>query len=181
MPERGRARCLVEAYVYLDLVAPGGSERASVTDEPGAWLVRADDVEVLVPYAAEEAAGLQGATFGAGVSELLDPGQWVLIGAAYAGRALEAGLFFTADPSSGLEGYDTVVADWSFAADAMEEALKFLPGDAAELPLEAFWTEMGRSVRDAEPGRFSRAQMESDLAFYRQSLDDFRRLHPHWS
>ncbi|MFD0474770.1 hypothetical protein ACFQ0B_45885 [Nonomuraea thailandensis] len=36
---------------------------------------------------------------------------------------------------------------------------------------------MGRSARDAEPGRFTRAKLESDLAFYRQSLADFRHLH----
>ncbi|GAA2828730.1 hypothetical protein [Nonomuraea rubra] len=177
MPEGGRARSLVEAYVHLDLVASGGSAQASVTEAPDGWLVRAGGLEVLVPYEAEQAARQSGTTFGAGVSELLDAGQWVRIGATYASRALESGLFFTADPSPDPARFHTVVADWSFAADAVAEALKFLPERAGELPPEAFWTEMGRSARDAEPGRFTRAKLESDLAFYRQSLADFRRLH----
>ncbi|MFC5834255.1 hypothetical protein [Nonomuraea insulae] len=176
MPERGLARSLVEAYVYLDLAASGGSEEAGVTDESDGWAVRADGVEVLVPYDAEDAAQHEGATFGTGLSELLDAGQWVLVGATYASRALEAGLFYAAD-SSDPEEFDNVTADWAFAADAMVEALKFLPHGAAELPEEAFWTEMGNSARDADPGRFTRTKLESDLAFYRQSLADFHRLH----
>lgn len=175
----GPARSLVEAYVYLDLVAPGGSEQAAVADGDEGWLVRAGGVEVLVPYEAEEAARQSEATFGTGLSALLDPGQWVLVSATYASRALEGGLLLAEDPSD-PEGLDAVAADWSFAADAVAEALKFVPeGDAgADGPdLESFWTEMGRSARDAAPGRFTRAKLESDLAFYRQSLADLHRLH----
>lgn len=175
----GPARSLVEAYVYLDLVAPGGSEQAAVADGDEGWLVRAGGVEVLVPYEAEEAARQSEATFGTGLSALLDPGQWVLVSATYASRALEGGLLLAEDPSD-PEGLDAVAADWSFAADAVAEALKFVPeGDAgADGPdPESFWTEMGRSARDAAPGRFTRAKLESDLAFYRQSLADLHRLH----
>ncbi|TYB56159.1 hypothetical protein FXF51_44435 [Nonomuraea sp. PA05] len=177
MPEHGRARSLIEAHLYLDLVVSGGSAQASVSESPDGWLVRAGGVEVLVPYEAERTAKRSGVTFGAGVSELLDAGQWVLVGATYASRALEGGLFFAADPSPDPERFRAVVADWSFAADAVAEALKFLPEGAGELPREAFWTEMGTAARDAEPGRFTRVKLESDLAFYRQSLADFRRLH----
>ncbi|WP_043635289.1 hypothetical protein [Nonomuraea candida] len=176
MPERGLARCLVEAYVYLDLAAEGGSERASVSEEPDGWVLRAGGVEVLVPYDAEEAAEHEGATFGTGLSELLDPGQWVLISATYARRALEGGLFYAAGPPD-PERYDSVAADWGFAADAVAEALKFFPEGAAELPPEEFWTEMGRQARDDEPARFTRERLEGDLAFYRQSLADFHSLH----
>ncbi|MEU8399783.1 hypothetical protein AB0C28_31765 [Nonomuraea sp. NPDC048892] len=175
----GPARSLVEAYVYLDLVAPGGSEQAAVADGSEGWLVRAGGVEVLVPYEAEETARQAEATFGTGLSALLDPGQWVLVASTYASRALEGGLLLAEDPSD-PEGLDTVAADWSFAADAIAEALKFVPeGDAgADGPdPESFWTEMGRSARDAAPGRFTRAKLESDLAFYRQNLADLHRLH----
>ncbi|NJP91725.1 hypothetical protein HCN51_20060 [Nonomuraea sp. FMUSA5-5] len=174
MPESARARSLAEARVYLDLVVPGGSAQASVDEVPGGRVVRAGGVEVLVPDEAEQA----GTAFGAGVSELLDAGQWVMVGATYASRALESGLYYTADLSPDPERFRAVVAEWSLAADAVSEALKFLPDGAEELPREAFWTEMGRSARDAEPGRFTRAKLESDLAFFRQSLADFRRLHP---
>ncbi|UBU18567.1 hypothetical protein [Nonomuraea gerenzanensis] len=177
MPEPGQARSLVEAHVYLDLAVSGGSAQASVTETPDGWLVRAGGLEVPVPYEAEQAARRTGTTFGTGVSELLDPGQWTLIGATYASRALEGALFFTADPSPDPGRFQAVVADWSYAADALAEALKFLPDGAEALPPETFWTELGRSARDAEPERFTRAKLESDLAFYRQSLADFQRLH----
>jgi hypothetical protein len=180
MPEQGLARSLVEAYIHLDLIAhdgePGASRRAAVEQEEDGWLVRLDGVEVLVPYEAEAGAKEEGVTFGSGLSELIDPGQWALIAATYASKALESGLFFAADPSD-AEAFDNVAADWRFAADAVAEALKFFPGGAAELPPDAFWTEMGRAIRESEPDRLSRRKLESDLAFYRQNLDDFRRLH----
>ncbi|GAA2208143.1 hypothetical protein GCM10009850_036010 [Nonomuraea monospora] len=176
MPDPGRARSLIEAHLYLDLVVPDGSAQASVSESPDGWLVQAGGVEVLVPYEAEQTAKRAGATFGTGVSELLDAGQWVLVGATYASRALEGGLLFAADPSPDQERFHAVVADWSFAADAVAEALKFLQ-EGGEPPPDAFWTELGTAARDAEPGRFTRAKLESDLAFYRQSLAGFRRLH----
>ncbi|SEF89897.1 hypothetical protein SAMN05444920_101964 [Nonomuraea solani] len=178
MPERGTGRSLVEAYVHLDLMVSGASDRATVTDTPEGWVLRVEDVEVLVPYEAEETAQQAGAVFGTGLSELLDPGQWVLIAGTYASRALEEGLFYAAGPED-PEQFDAIAADWSFAAEAVAEALKFLPEGATELPVEEFWSEMGREARDAEPGQFTREKLEGDLAFFRQSLDDFHRLHAH--
>ncbi|MEV4475598.1 hypothetical protein [Nonomuraea sp. NPDC049504] len=175
MPDAVMARSLVEAHVYLDLTVSGGSAGAEVIEVPDGWLVRAGGVEVPVSYAGEHAAREARTTFGTGRSELLDAGQWVLIGGTYASRALEGGLFHAACPAD-PQRVRAVETDWTYAADAVAEALKFLPEGAAALPSEAFWTEMGRSAREAEPGRFTRAKLESDLAFYRQSLADFRRL-----
>jgi hypothetical protein len=176
----GPARSLVEAHVYLDLVASGAeggaaAERAVLAEEEEGWLVRLDDTEVFVPYAAEAEAREADATFGTGVSELIDPGQWMLLAATYARRALEAAMHYAADPSSGQ--YDEVVADWRFAADAVEEALKWLPDGAGELPPESFQSEMGRAAFEREPERFTRATMDDDLAYYRAALGDFLRLH----
>ncbi|MGP3911079.1 hypothetical protein [Nonomuraea sp. 10N515B] len=179
MPERGLARSLVEAYVYFDLAhagEPGASRRAEVAQDEDGWVLRLGGAEVLVPQEAEAAARQLELTFGSGLSELIDPGQWVLIAATYASRALEGALFYAADPSDPA-GFDKVAADWRFAADAVAEALKFFPDGATELAPDAFWTEMGRSLRDSEPDRVTRTKLESDLSFYRQSLDDFRRLH----
>ncbi|TMR14401.1 hypothetical protein ETD86_28705 [Nonomuraea turkmeniaca] len=179
MPERGLARSLVEAYVHLDLVAhggePGASRRAAVAEEQDGWVLRLGDAEVLVPYEAEAGARHEQLTFGSGLSELIDPGQWVLIAATYARRALEGGLFLAAGPSD-AGAFDTVAADWRVAADAVAEALKFFPDGATELPQEAFWSEMGRSLRELQPDRLTRRKLEDDLAFYRQSLDDLHRL-----
>ncbi|MBT2228563.1 hypothetical protein [Nonomuraea sp. NEAU-A123] len=180
MPERGLGRSLVEAYVYLDLVAhdgePGASRRATLTREPDGIVVSLGALEILVPYEAEIGAREEGAIFGSGLSELIDPGQWILIAATYTSRALEGALFYAADPSGG-HSYENVEADWSFAVGAVEEALKFFPPGAAELPPDTFWTESGRSVAESEPDRLTRRKLESDLALYRRSLDDFRRLH----
>ncbi|MCC5576512.1 hypothetical protein IMZ11_12805 [Microtetraspora sp. AC03309] len=176
----GPARSLVEAYVHLDLTVLGGernaAEHAVLTEEEDGWRVTLDDAEVVVPYAAEVEARRDDLTFGSGISELVDPGQWVLVGATYARRALEAALFFAADPSSD-EQYMDIVTHWRFAADAVTEALKFVPDDADALSEASFWTEMGREAYEREPARFTRARMEDDLAYYRTSLDDFLRLH----
>ncbi|MFI6452359.1 hypothetical protein ACIBF6_12445 [Streptosporangium amethystogenes] len=176
----GPARSLVEAYVHLDLTAPGegpgAAERAVLTEEQEGWRVRLDDGEVFVPYAAETEARRAELTFGSGISELIDPGQWVLVGATYARRALEAAIFFAVDPSSDGR-YEAIVSDWRFAADAVLEALKFMPEGAGELPAASFWTEPGRAAYRSEPARFTRARLEDDLAYYRAALDDFLRLH----
>ena len=177
----GPARSLVEAHVYLDLATSGGegggaAERAVLTEEEEGWRVRLDDTEIFVPYVAEAEAREMEATFGTGISELIDPGQWMLLAATYARRALAAAMRYAADPSSG-DRYDEIVADWRFAADAVEEALKWLPDDADELPPESFWSEMGQEAFAQEPERFTRATMDDDLAYYRAALGDFLRLH----
>ncbi|MFI7227274.1 hypothetical protein ACIBO5_29025 [Nonomuraea angiospora] len=180
MPERALARSLVEAYVYFDLAAGGvergASRRAVAEQDADGWVVRLGGTEVLVPREAEVVARQEGLIFGSGLSELIDPGQWVLVAATYASRALEGALFFAAGPSD-PEAFGKVETDWRFAADAVAEALKFFPRGAAELPPDAFWSEMGRALRESEPHRLTRQKLESDLAFYRQSLDDFHRLH----
>lgn len=174
MPERKRARTLVEAYVYLDLT--GGSRDATTQETADGWVVRLGGAEVLVPRESEAWARERDLVFGAGVSELIDPGQWVLIATTYARRAMEVALYSAADPSDARK-HDEVASGWRFAAEALEEALKFFPDGAAELESEEFWTETGRSLRASEPGRVTRAKLEKDLAFYHRSLDDFLRLH----
>ncbi|MGW0802388.1 hypothetical protein [Nonomuraea sp. NPDC002799] len=178
MPERGLARSLVEAYVYFDLRTsePGASSRATVAQEADGWVVSLDGAEVFVPREAESWAREGDVLFGGGLSELIDPGQWVLVATTYASRALEGALFFAEDPSD-PDTFERISADWRFAADAVAEALKFFPPDYAELPSDVFWSEMGRVVRESDPGRVTRVKLENDLALYRQSLDDFRRLH----
>jgi hypothetical protein len=217
MPDR--ARSLVEAYVYLDLMTMDDDPaQPVVTEEGDAWRVRRGAVEVLVPFTAENEVRQEDLTFGSGRSELIDAGQWVLIASTYGDRALEGALMFAAD-SSDEELFDSVTTDWRFAADATAEALKFLPTDptdptaspggpssdggfpgdtssggspegafeaggsmegassADELPAEAFWTGMGRTAYEEDPAHFTRAALEDDLVYYRQSLIDFHRLH----
>ncbi|MFG3440854.1 hypothetical protein ACGF0J_26665 [Nonomuraea sp. NPDC047897] len=167
------ARTLAEAYLHISLAVaesgPGGAPdpRAwtTVTEGREFWTLVFDrgehHIELRVPRAGEVAARRDGSTFGSGVSTLVDAGEWVLTGAAYARQALEDDLLSASGAADG----------WRLARDAAAEALKFLPEDADELPLPAFWTPLGTSTREQEPERFTRERLESDLAFYQQSLD----------
>jgi hypothetical protein len=184
------ARTLAEAYLHigLTLAAQGAGDdlpgdvraRTALTEGPDAWALRHDGagspVEVLVRYATEAEARRDGLRFGTGVSTLIDAGQWLQVAAVYARRARREGLFLAQDPGD-AERYLAVVEGWEVARDATVEAVKFVPDDAEEVPAEAFWTPMGASARRESPERFTRARLESDIAFCRESLDDFRRLH----
>ncbi len=38
--------------------------------------------------------------------------------------------------------------------------IKFIPPGQEDVPDNAFWTERGQQVHDAEPGRFGRGRLE---------------------
>ncbi|MFI7440492.1 hypothetical protein [Nonomuraea indica] len=166
------ARTIAEAYLHISLTVaedrPGGAPDhrpwTTVTEGPAAWTLVYDrgrhHIELRVPYTTEAAARHEGLSFGSGVSTLIDAGEWVLTGAGYARQALEDDLLSAPGAADG----------WRLARDAAAEALKFLPEDADELPPTAFWTPLGTAAREREPDRFTRERLESDLAFYEQSL-----------
>jgi hypothetical protein len=79
-------------------------------------------------------------------SELLDPGEWMLIADEHAKRT----------PGS--------PRDLAVALAAIEEVLKF--ADSDRVPVEAFTSERGRAAYDAEPGRFRRIRLEAVAAAY---------------
>ncbi|MFC3988611.1 hypothetical protein [Actinoplanes siamensis] len=81
-------------------------------------------------------------TFGSDTSRLFDAGQWVEIADML---TLAAGL---SDPDSAR-----------IAAACLDEALKFCPEGAAELPDEAFWSPAGLAFRARSPERFRRADL----------------------
>lgn len=85
-------------------------------------------------------------------SELLDPGEWMLVADRHARRA------------------PATRRDLALAVAAMFEILKFMPAGAEQVPDEAFISTRGREVRDTEPGRFRRARLEAVLATYHQML-----------
>ncbi|MFI6294093.1 hypothetical protein ACIBEJ_21065 [Nonomuraea sp. NPDC050790] len=174
MPER--ARSLAEGYVYLDLAVPEGGESAEPVEGEDAWTLRLGPAEVEVSYEGERAARLHELRFGPGISRLIDPGQWVFVAGVYARRALAEDLRFAADPV-GDDAYESVVAGWELAIDAVAEALRFVPAGADRVPADAFWTPAGRAVHRENPERFTRQALEADLDHYRQNLDDFHRVH----
>lgn len=85
-------------------------------------------------------------------SRLLDPGEWMEV----------ADYFARLEPRT-RDAFD-------LARAAVEEVLKLVPAGADQVPDEAFRTERGRAVRDADPGRFRRAALEASLGSYRDLL-----------
>lgn len=98
-------------------------------------------------------------------SELLDPGEWLWVADRYA----------SATPGSGILGTDEarVARQQVVTAEAaMGEVLAFVPSGADMVPFEALRTERGRSVYDAEPGRFYQDRLEVVRDTYRQLIAD---------
>ncbi|MGI5225450.1 hypothetical protein [Actinoallomurus sp. CA-142502] len=189
------ARTLVEAHLFINLTLAGGTASEEVardherwttlTEGEDSWTLRFDGppdagagepIELHVPYASEAEAREEGARFGVGISEVLDPGQWQIVSAGYARRVVDEDLRFAEDPT-GRDRYESVVKGWEYARDAAAEVLKFMPPGVDEVPPAAFWTEMGRAAHEREPDRFTRSRLNDDIAFYQESLDTFTALY----
>lgn len=179
------ARTLAEVQVYVSLATAADTsapavEPAPITPGPNlvegaeAWTVITPAGEISVPYAAEQAARTIGSRFGLGVSTLVDAAQWALVAATYARRGLEAQLAYVGAPGQERE---EVEQNWEFAADAVGEALKFLPEGAPDAPDAAVWSELGRQARAQDPHLLTQAKLVDDLEYYRGALEDFRALH----
>jgi hypothetical protein len=180
------ARTLAEAQVYLSLVVAADStapvaEPAAIepgvnlAEGPDAWTLAAPSGDLTIPYASEDAARTVDARFGIGVSQLVDPAQWAVVATTYARRALTAEIGYSGGP--GQERAE-VELNWEFAADALEEALKFLPlDDVGEIPAENVWSEFGRDAVARNPDLIKRGKLLDDYEYYVGTLDDFRQLH----
>jgi hypothetical protein len=81
-------------------------------------------------------------------SQLIDPGEWILVADWYA-RSEVLGR----------------------AAAAVDEVLKFVPPGADEVPESAFWTERGRRAYLEEPGRFRVRRLVAVRGTYRGLAD----------
>ncbi|MFC4584705.1 hypothetical protein [Sphaerisporangium corydalis] len=194
------ARTLVEAYLYIDLAALAADDRDEESEEAGpvrdhqaattitegreAWTLRFDgrdlepalEVVVLVPYQTEYQARQEGLRFGDGPSELIDAGQWRVVSAGYARRTMRNDLEFAEDPGDPRH-FQSVVTGWESARDAAIEVAKFLPDGADAVPASAFWSEMGSAAHRDEPELFTREALETDIAFFQETLDDFIVTH----
>jgi hypothetical protein len=99
-------------------------------------------------------------------SELLDAGEWLHVADVCARAAVPVGV-----DEYGRSRYDTEAREsLEVAVAAMDEVLKFIPEDADEAPLSAFWTEAGQQVRAREPGRFERDRLLIVRSTYRNAL-----------
>ncbi|MDX6260487.1 MAG: hypothetical protein QOH84_2175 [Kribbellaceae bacterium] len=179
------ARTLAEAQVYVSLMTVTDESLPAVQPtpiEPGvnsvegedAWTLTTTAGELVVPYASEQAARTVGSRFGLGVSQLVDAAQWVLVAETYVRRAMAADAAYTGGPD---QDRVSVELNWEFAADAVGEALKFLPEGAEDVPESGVWSELGTQTWAQNPQMLTRSKLIDDLQDYRGTLDDFRALY----
>lgn len=105
--------------------------------------------------------------FGDGTpSELLDPGEWLLIADRYAGSVPADTTVL--DPQDARRARRLL----AHADAAMGEVLAFVPAGGDAVPPEAFRSERSRGMYATEPGRFSRLRLEAVRGAYRGMLDE---------
>ncbi len=175
------ARTPAEAHVYMGLhpceCGEAASQQESAVIEAGDDLARRYSLtcsscgrqrEFTFRLPEEAMLPAAGTTvFGDGTpSELLDPGEWLWVADRYA-RAAPSNV--SQLDQDGLRQARRQVAA---AEAAMNEVLAFVPDGGDAVPREAFRTERGRAVYEAEPGRFSRARLEIVRDTYREILGE---------
>ena len=101
---------------------------------------------------------------------------WSRFGGPEASRLIDAGQWlWVADRTAERSPSGDLAADRRYldlAAAAMDEILKFIPDSAAHVPETGFWTEQGRAVRAAEPGRFRADRLAVVRDYYRGRLTE---------
>ncbi len=125
-----------------------------------AWTFASLAGDIAISYTSEDACRTIGARFGLGVSRLVDAAQWAMVAATYARRTLEVDMAYTGGPD---EDRLIVESNSELAADAVGEALKFLPEGAEVVPDDGVWTEFGREPRARNPAMVTRAKLADDL------------------
>jgi hypothetical protein len=100
-------------------------------------------------------------------SVLIDAGEWMWVGDLSAQVATGV----VVDPYGATVPDQQARESLAVAVAAMNEILKFLPDGAAEVPESAFWSDRGREVRAAAPGRFQRRRLHIVRDSYRDRLD----------
>ncbi|GAA3230682.1 hypothetical protein ACFO1B_27000 [Dactylosporangium siamense] len=87
-------------------------------------------------------------------SRIVDAGEWLFV----ADMVLEH-VAAVPDPRASAAELAGAKRDVEMAVAALDEVLKFLPAGADTAPPSAFWTDRGRQVQAAEPGRFRRVRL----------------------
>lgn len=185
------ARTLWEADVYVALKraerGPEPGQRLTpaapiargenLAEGPDAWTYSSPVGEITIPYVSEKTANQTGMHFGLGRSRLVDPAQWVIVAHQYADDALVDAMNYDGEPGDKRAGIEL---SWELAAEAINQAVQFLPADAVEVPDSEIWTEFGTNSKAAHPGMLHRARLEEDLEYFTEALANFRALHgPH--
>ncbi|GAA3230692.1 hypothetical protein ACFO1B_27010 [Dactylosporangium siamense] len=112
-----------------------------------------------------------------GPSQLLDPGQWLLLAQAHGALA---GGSDPAPPPGGdpAAGYWARLGVLASAVAAIDEVLKFIPPHSARVPVGAFWSPVGLSQYLDDPSRFEREWLLTELDRHARGLAEFLASHP---
>lgn len=100
-------------------------------------------------YTPKERRAASTQPYGNGRSAILDPGQWLVLAERYAELAADRA----------LSREDRRENRW-LAPAAIQEVLKFIPPETAEVPPRSFTSETGRAIRLAGPEAFRRESLE---------------------
>ncbi|MET9272266.1 hypothetical protein [Kribbella sp. NPDC003557] len=182
------ARTLREADIYVALTraqaepepgielgpAPVFEVGVNLAEGPDAWTYASPVGEITIPYSSERSATTSGAHWGLGQSQLVDAAEWTRVGQLHWDRGTEADMAYDGEP--GQERY-YIELNFELAAEAIAEAIKFLPDGADRVPDSAIWTKYGADILADDPNVVTRARLEDDLETYRGTLADFRALY----
>jgi hypothetical protein len=182
------ARTYAEAHLYILLHVPVGDPAPDPVVEKdidvagdGA-IVRHRDIEVHVRGRARNFPG-----WGIGnrvysypddaPSTIIDAGTWWWVAHRIA-EEIKVLLETYGAPPLDAQQYATVLDCLHAAANTAEEVLKFLPADAEQVPVRAFWTPFGQAVLRQKPAVFfGRDSLEAVAHEYREAVTAFERLY----
>jgi hypothetical protein len=98
-------------------------------------------------------------------SELIDAGGWMWLSDHISAP-------IPAEPAKlPTDMWESCRYDLTAAVAAVEEALKFVPAGADQVPLDALWTDVGRQVYQRRPGRFLRGVLTAVRDAYQELVD----------
>lgn len=109
-----------------------------------------------------------GMQFGIEPSKILDPGEFAAASDTLAKQI--PGSLQGMSPQQKHQAIDTL----DRAAAALDEAIKFIPQGADEVPAQMFRTPVGMYERDRLPGQFKRYRLEARVGAYRNMLAQWR-------
>lgn len=171
------ARSIREARLYLQLHLC--SCDYPILDQVDHWLEKRDGVFVAVYE------GQCGRCSGSGRYEFeletRERARYPAIGGSTSSRIIDPGEFLWLSERgasevpvdvTGLSKEELRVARYLMqrAVVMLEEVLKFIPEGADEVPESAFFSDLGRSLREESPERFHREEINTRLAYYHSGM-----------
>ncbi|MEV6302252.1 hypothetical protein AB0M02_22740 [Actinoplanes sp. NPDC051861] len=177
------ARTLAEAYMFVDLVVGRNKpvDLTALTDldyVDGNRVLRVNgwhdgeehDFTIVTPGRTGDTR--PGELYGTGrePSLIIDAGQWRAV-EDFAASNIAALVQQAAGGPLSPDEVNEIANNVEVAYSALAEIGKFLPDNAVEVPDEAFWSEIGRTIREQQPEAFRRERLVEYEAQYRAMAD----------